>query len=137
MPLTTLAAPIDGPTILFQFIVPGDKLWKIRSVLAVATRDVGGTPDRTFLLTVSTSTGPVLAVAADDAGAEPGICTVTWTNAPGSHSDAGPLGVSLAPFNPPTLYPGYVITGSIENGAAGDTWESATVWYDFTPSSGT
>lgn len=131
MPVTTLAADIEQPTVLFQFVVPGDKFWKIRSVLAVCSKDVGGAPDRAYLLTVSTSTGPVLAVGAADAGNEPGTCTITWTNAPGAASSAGAAGVSVAPFNPPTLDPGYVITGSIESPAPADTWVSATVWYDF------
>lgn len=131
MPLTTLAADIDTPTTGFIFTVPGDKFWKVRSIIAVASKDAGGTPDRSFLLTVATSTGPVLAVGAADVGDEPGTCTVTWTNAPGSHSAAGAAGFSLAPFNPPTLDPGYTIVGTIEDPAPADTWLSATVWYDF------
>lgn len=131
MLLTTLAAELAPGDQTFTFVVPGDKQWKIRSVYAVAARDTGGAPDRAYTLTVATSTGIVLAVGAADAGSEPGDCTVTWTNAPGATSEAGMHGVTLAPFNPPTLQPGYTIVGTIVNPAAADEWSLATVWYDF------
>lgn len=130
--LTTLAATITPGDQSFTFTVPGDKLWTVRSVIAVASRAVGGAPDRAYTLVVNTSTGPVAAVGAPDRGTEPGQCTVTWANAPASAVDAGNLGVVLAPFNPPVLYPGYTITGAIIAAAGADTWLRATVWYDFT-----
>lgn len=131
MLLTTLAATLAPGDLTFVFTVPGDKRWKIRSVYAVASRDTGGAPDRAYTLEVATSTGIVIAVGATDAGAEPGDCTVTWANAPGATSEAGAHGVTLAPFNPPTLAAGYTITGTIVNPAPLDEWSLATVWYDF------
>lgn len=129
--LDTTAAVITPGATTFRFLVPGDKIWAFRSVLAVATRAAGGIPDRSYQLVVATSTGPVAAVGAQDAGAEPGTCTVTWANCPASAVDSGTFGVTVAPFNPPTLQPGYTITGTILNPAAGDQWELATAWYDF------
>lgn len=129
--LTTASAELLVPSLTFEFVVPGDKKWTIRSVLAVASREPGGAPDRAYTLVVATSTGPVAAVGAPDNGTEPGTCTVTWTNAPGSSVEAGNQGVSLAPFNPPELQPGYTIVGTIIDPAAGDFWLSATVWYEF------
>lgn len=129
--LDTTAAVIAPAAITFQFVVPGDKVWTIRSVIAFATRAAGGTPDRAYLLEVATSTGTVSAVGAPDAGTDPGTCTITWANCPAAAVDSGNLGVVIAPFNPPILQPGYTITGTILNPAAGDTWAAATVWYDF------
>jgi len=132
MLLTTLAADIGPGDQTFTFVVPGDKLWRIRSVIATCARASGGAPDRSYTLVVSTSTGPVSAVGATDAGDEPGDCTITFTNCPPSAVASGNIGVSVAPFNPPTLYPGYTIVGTIVNPAGADEWTSATVWYDFT-----
>lgn len=129
--LTTLVATIEPGDQTFMFTVPGDKKWTIRSVLAVASRQPGGAPDRAYTLTVATSTGPVTSSGAADNGTEPGTCTITWTNAPSATVEAGSVGVTIAPFNPPELQPGYTVVGTILNAAAGDEWESAVVWYEY------
>lgn len=129
--LDTTAAVVAPGATSFQFVVPGDKVWTIRSVIATCTRASGGAPDRAYLLEVATSTGVVAAVGAVDAGDEPGTCTITWANCPASSVASANIGVSVAPFNPPTLQPGYTITGTITSPAAGDSWDGATAWYDF------
>lgn len=129
--LDTIGAVIAPGDLTFAFTVPGDRYWQIRTVIAVATRDVGGAPDRAYLLTVATSTGPVSIVGAADAGDEPGTCTVTWANVPASAVASGAVGVVVAPFAPPVLYPGYTVTGEITSPAAADEWQSATVWYEY------
>lgn len=129
--LTTLAAVIAPGATTFTFLVPGNQLWSIRSVYAVATRDAGGAPDRAYKLTVSAGATIVALTGAPDAGAEPGTCAVTWANAPGGSVDSDDLGFVLAPFNPPQLQPGYTIAGEITNAAGADEWASATCWYDF------
>lgn len=130
---TTLAATITPASPTFAFLVPGDKLWAIRSIVAVAHTAIGGAPDRGYMLSVATSTGNVMVVGASDAGTEPATVTITWANAPGSTVTAGAIGTVVAPFASPVLYPGYTLTGTIDNPAVGDTWISATVWYDYTP----
>lgn len=130
---TTVSATITPGAPTFSFLVPGDKLWSIRSIVAVASTATGGAPARGYVLTVSTSTGPVLVVGASDAGTEPATVTITWANAPGSTVTAGAIGTVVAPFASPVLRPGYTIVGTIDNPAVGDTWVSATVWYDYTP----
>lgn len=137
MLLTTILADPLELTTQFEFTVPGDKNWKIRSVLATVERGAGGAPGRAYQLTVATSTGPVAVVGAPDAGTDPGTATITWANAPASKSEAGSQGIVLAPFNPPTLEPGYTITGTILNPVSGDIWLSALVWYDFALTGGT
>lgn len=103
----------------------------MRSVYAVASRVAGGIPARSYSLIVTTSTGPVAASGAVDAGDEPGDCTITWCNSPPAASDSAAHGIVVAPFNPPTLEPGYKIIGTIVAPALGDAWISATAWYEF------
>lgn len=120
---------IETPT--WTIVVPGDRLWSIRTIFTVAARDTGGTPSRSYLLTVATSTGIVAAVAATDAGTEPGTETITFANAPSSIVAVGGDAVAVAPMVLPTLYPGYTITCDIVNAVGADRWTSARVWYDY------
>jgi len=129
--LDTAAAEIDGTTTTFTFLVPGHQVWYPRSVIAVASRASGGLPNRAYTLTFATSTGPVAAVGAQDNGTEPGTCVVTWCPCPAASVEAGSEGVSVAPIPSLQLNPGYTIVGAIVESAAGDTWLSATCWYDF------
>lgn len=129
--LTTTVATIAPGDQIFTFLVPGDRVWALRSVIAVCSRDVGGAPDRSYSLVVSKGDLPVSRAGADDAGTEPGTCTITWCNCPPSSVDSGATGVVVAPHAPPTLEPGYTVVGTIENPAAGDEWTSAIAWYDF------
>jgi hypothetical protein len=131
LPPTTQTADIVGPQLDFQFVVPGHQRWTLRSVFAVASRAVGGVPDRAYLLTITNGGLIVAQVGAADAGTEPGACSVTFANTPAASVSAGPLGVTVAPFAPPPLDPGYVIDGKILAPAAGDTWISAVAWFDF------
>lgn len=96
------------------------------------TRDVGGAPDRAYVLTVTNGSDTVASSPADDSGDEPGTCTVTWANAPGAKVTAGSSGYVIAPLSLPALDSGYVVSGTIINPAAGDSWDFATAWYDFT-----
>lgn len=131
LPPTTQLADVLAPTLTFRFVVPGHQRWSLRSIFAVASRAVGGTPDRAYLLTVTNGSVIVAQVGAADAGTEPGTCDVTFANTPAAAVSAGPLGVTVAPFAPPPLEPGYVIEGTILNPAAADSWVSAVAWFDF------
>lgn len=131
MLLTVKPALIVVPTVTFTFVVPGAQSWRLRSVRALATRAVGGTPNRAYTLQITDGTNPVAVVGAADAGTEPGTCTVTWANAPASSIASGASGISTAPLGPLGMNPGYVITGTIVSPAAGDTWTSAVAWYEF------
>lgn len=115
----------------FQFVVPGRELWQLRSVFAEVTRAVGGTPDRSYALTVTDGTSPVARVGAPDAGDEPGLTSITWTDAAPSTTAAGGDGVVVAPLVRLDIDGGYVITGTIINPAPGDAFTLAVAWYDF------
>jgi hypothetical protein len=129
--LQVVAAQVVGPTTAFVFVVPGHQIWRPRAVRAVAQRGVGGIPNRAYTLTIGTATDIVAVVGADDAGAEPGTCSVTWANMPAAASQSGPTGVSVAPLGPLVLPAGYVIFGQIVAGTGFDTWESAVCWVDY------
>lgn len=131
MLLTTTNAEINPGDQQFTLLVPGHQIWSPRSVYAVATRAVGGAPDRSYLLTITNGTNTVANVGAVDDGAEPGTCTVTWTLCPAAHVASGADGVTVAPLAPMTLPGGYVILGSIIAPAVGDEWTRALVWYDY------
>lgn len=114
----------------FTLTVPGQRIWKVLAVVAVLSRAAGGVPTRALRLTVTDGTNTVMASPAVDAGTEPGTLTVTWTNAqPSAVSSAG-TGVTLGPLPTITVYPGYVFTGTVTNGAVADQWTSAVVWVD-------
>lgn len=130
--LTVATVPDTLTATTFAFVIPGGERWDIRSVFAQAVKDTGGAPDRSFELTVTNGTDTVSAVGATDIGTEPGTIDVTWTNAPAQASAGGAHGVVLAPFNPPGLFPGYVVTGSIVQPAGADSWTNVVVWYDLT-----
>jgi hypothetical protein len=130
--LQIAVAKLAAPVTTFTFTVPGDQQWTIRSVCAVATRAAGGIPNRAYTLVVTNGTVTVAAVGADDAGTEPGSCTVTWANTPGGTTASAATGISIAPLGPLVLPPGYKLTGTIVGAVAGDTWASAVAWYDYT-----
>lgn len=131
MYLQVAVAKIVAPTLTFALVVPGDQYWVLRSVRAVATRAAGGAPNRAYTLQITNAAIVVAAIGADDAGAEPGTCGVTWANTPGGTIASGATGVSVAPLGPFALPPGYTLTGTIISPAAGDTWTSAVCWYDY------
>lgn len=114
----------------FTLTVPGQRTWRVLSVVAVLSRAVGGTPNRALRLTITDGTNTVMSSPALDAGTEPGTLTVTWANAtPTAVASAG-TGVSLGPLPTITVLPGYVFSGSVTNGAVADQWTSAVVWVD-------
>lgn len=131
MLLDTLAVPIAPGATTFVATVPGDRRWVIRTVIATCVRDAGGAPDRSYTLTVATSTGPVAIMPADDLGTEPGAETITWCNAPAAAVTVAGLSVVVAPMALPSLQPGYTVTGEIIGAVGADAWVSATVWYDY------
>lgn len=131
MLLSVQPAQLSIPTAQFVFVVPGQQAWTPRSVIGTVSRDVGGAPARAYTLEITDGTTLVAAVGADDAGTEPGVCTVTWCDVPAATSSAGSVGTVVAPLPRLLLNPGYVITGTIVNGAPADTWLTAAVWFDF------
>lgn len=133
MALTTYAAAAVAANTPFTFTVPGQKTWKVLSVVGTLSRAVGGTPDRSLSLTITNGTVTILASPAADAGTEPGTLTVTWTNATPDAVHSGGTGVSLGPLPPIDCLPGYVLTGRVTNGAAADQWTRAIVWVDERP----
>jgi len=116
----------------FVFQVPGSQLWAPRSVIITVARAAGGVPNRGYQLQITNGPNVVAASGAQDAGTEPGVCTITWCAASASAVAAGSVGVVVASLPTNTLEPGYLIQGVIVNPAAGDTIETAVVWYDFT-----
>lgn len=114
----------------FTLTVPGQVRWRVLSVVGVLARAVGGTPTRALRLTITDGTNTVMASPAADAGTEPGTLTCTWSNAqPTAVSSAG-TGVTLGPLPVIDVWPGYVFTGTVTNGAVADQWTSAVVWVD-------
>lgn len=131
MLLSVVRADPASLGVTFTFIVPGHQIWLPRTFTALASRAVGGIPNRAYTLTITDGTSTVAQVGAHDAGTEPGTCQVTWGNTAANAIGAGTLGVSVAPLGPFTLKPGYVIIGTIVNPAGADTWLSASCWTDF------
>lgn len=128
--LTTYTAVAVAANTPFRFTVPGAKVWRILSVVGTLSRAVGGLPDRSLSLTITNGTQLILASPATDAGTEPGTLTVTWTNAtPSAVSSAG-TGVTLGPLPVVTCQPGYVLAGTVINGAGADQWTRAVAWVD-------
>lgn len=130
---TTISADITAPTKSVTFLVPGDRTWLVRSVFALVNKANSGGAERAYTATVQTSTGVVAAVGAPDAGTEPGQCEITWADVSGSTSAVANFGVVVAPMHLPPLAPGYTITLAVIGGAAGDSFASAIVWYDYVP----
>lgn len=114
----------------FTFVVPGQRTWRLLSVCATLSRAVGGTPTRALTLTIVAGPSTIMASAAADAGTEPGALTVTWANGQPAAVSSGTTGVTLGPLPVVVLHPGYVITGTVVNGAAADQWTAATAWVD-------
>lgn len=131
MYLTTAVptAPVSGTS--FAFTVPGQQAWRVRSIVATVTRAAGGSPNRTYTLTVTDGTTTVAVVPADDLGTEPGTETITWADAPANDVTSGALSYVVAPMSLPALYPGYKLTGTIVGAVAGDTWLTVVCWFDF------
>lgn len=120
-----------SPATTFAFTVPGQQNWSLRSVFAQCTRGAGGTPNRAYVLTITNGSLTVTSVGADDAGTDPGTCSVTWASVQAQALGSGSVGVSVAPLPKLQLHPGYVITGTIINSVAGDAWTRANVWFDY------
>lgn len=114
----------------WTLVVPGQRTWKVLSVCCVLARAVGGSPTRAMRLTVTDGTNTVMASPAQDVGAEPSTLTVTWTNAQPASVSSGAVGLTLGPLPVITVFPGYVFTGTVTNGAVADQWTSAVVWVD-------
>lgn len=131
MLLQVNAAPITQPQLVFTFTVPGHQTWTLISVRALAIRQTGGVPNRSYSLQAANGTQVVADSGATDAGTEPGQCDVTWCNAALAAVAAGATGTSVAPFPNLTLEAGYTLTGTIVNPAAGDTWFDAVAWFTF------
>lgn len=131
MLLSVQDIPIGIIGTIFGVEVPGQQVWYPRSFHAIAERGVGGSPNRSYLLTITDGTNTVAAIGADDAGDEPGTCEITWAMTPAANVAAGDTGVSIAPLGSFTLPAGYQIVGTILNAAPGDGWLSATAWFDF------
>lgn len=117
--------------VVFTFMVPGREEWVLRSVIAHADRQVGGVPNRAYLLEITDGTTDLAAVGAPDLGTEPGTCSITWGPLSPAATASGPGGVVVAPLPGFRLLPGYLIVGTIQNPAGGDQWASAAVWLDF------
>lgn len=131
MPLVVNAQPDTLLASTFSFIVPGHQQWALRSIRADVARGAGGTPDRSYELQITNGTSIVAAVPADDAGDEPGVCSITWVNANPSKTAAATDGVVVAPLAPVVLDPGYVVVCSILNDVADDAWLRAVAWYEY------
>ena len=114
----------------FTLTVPGQRTWKVRSGCATLSRAVGGSPTRAMRLTVTDGTNVVMASPAADIGTEPSTLTVTWTNAQPNAVSSGATGITLGPLPVITVFPGYVFTGTVTNGAVADQWTSAVMWVD-------
>lgn len=130
---TYTAAPVAANT-PFTFTVPGQRVWRILSVAATLTRAAGGTPNRALRLAITNGTDTILASPAADAGTEPGTLTATWANAQPVAVASGSTGITLGPLPVLTVYPGYVLTGTVLNAAIGDQWTVARAWVDETGS---
>lgn len=135
MLLTVAAKPNSLTATSFTFVVIGSQQWRPRSVVATVTTAAGGQPNRGYTLAFTDGTNTVAQVGAADGGTEPASGTITWANAPAAMSAAGNLFSSIAPIPDLILNPGYNIVGTIINPHAGDTWDTALVWYEYVDTS--
>lgn len=131
MPLQVTAVPTTFTPTIFTFYVPGRERWRLRAIRATVLRDVGGAPDRAYLLSVSNESSIVAQTGAADAGDEPGTTSITWCDIAPTALTAGNVGVVVAPLPTLALEGGYVLTGTILNAFGTDAWQSAVAWYDF------
>lgn len=131
MPLEVVTQPDFISATSFRFVVPGHQQWRLRTVHVTVARAIGGAPNRDYVLTITDGTSTVWQGGANDAGTEPGTCTVTWCQAPASATAAGATGIVVAPMPALALEAGYTIVGVIENPAVGDTFGAPVVWCDF------
>lgn len=129
--LQVRTVPDELTATAFTFVVPGHQRWTLRSVHATAQRAVGGIPTRAYVLEITNGTTDVALAGADDAGTEPGTCSVTWCLAANSAVAAGADGFSVGSVGNLILEAGYNVIGRIVNGAAGDQWVTPAVWFDF------
>lgn len=136
MPLKVVTQPDSDDGTTFTFVVPATEIWSLRSVVAFVNRAVGGLPNRAYRLTITDGTNVVSAFGAQDAGSEPGFCTITWCNAPAGVDDTGDEGIVSAPMVAKSCPTGYTISGAITGGAPGDSWATALVWCDYTITDG-
>ena len=134
MLLTVAAKPNTLTATKFTFVVPGNQIWRVRSVVATVNTGTGGQPNRGYTLQYTDGTTVVAQVGADDGGTQPASGTITWANAPGGISAAGSTFSSIAPLADTNLRPGYNIIGTIVNSVAGDAWQTAIVWYSYVDS---
>lgn len=131
MTLKVVTVPTSFSATTFVFQVPGNERWTLRSVRADVNRAVGGAPNRAYSLSVTDGTSTVAQAGADDAGAEPGVTSITWCDCPAGTVAAGSDGVVVAPLPNLTVAPGYQIVGTIIGAVAGDQWADALVWLDY------
>lgn len=137
MPLKVVTQPdILDPT-TFTYVVPATEIWSLRSVVALAARGTGGAPDRAYRLVITDGTNVVSAFGAADAGDEPGLCRITWCNAPAGADHSGAEGIVSAPMVAKACPTGYTIVATITGAVAGDSWVSGLVWCDYTLAPGT
>lgn len=129
-------ADITALSSTWQIVVPGDRTWKLRSVHATVLTQIGGQPNRLFRLDIGDGTNTVATIGAQDAGTEPATVELTWTDVPAGAVTVANLGISAAPLPNLVLQGGYIIQGTIVNGVAGDSWESALAWYDYSTTGG-
>lgn len=130
--LEVVASPDVAPNIgLVSFVVPGHQLWRPRAFHAVAHKEVGGAPDRSYVLNITDGTNTVASIGAADAGDEPGTCEVTWAPTPSAASSAGSRGIAVAPLTDFVLPAGYRVDLLMVNTVAGDQWVSAVAWVDY------
>lgn len=132
MPLKVDTQPDAFDVFTFTFVVPGNELWRPRSVVATVSTAAGGMGDRGYTLAITDGTNIVAQVPANDGGNDPATGTITWTTAPTAISSAGALFTSLAPIPTLALTSGYTLVGTIVNPTPGDTWLEALCWYDYT-----
>jgi hypothetical protein len=131
MLLTTARATITGTVTTFTITVPGQQLWRLRSVIATATRAAGGAPNRAYQLAVTNGATTLVVCPAADAGTEPGTITATWTDTNSASVASGSVGVTVGPLGLIVIPSGYKIVGTILSPAVGDTWNTATAWYEY------
>lgn len=131
MALKVVTAPDLLSATSFTFVVVAGEIWSLRSVVANAARGVGGVPNRAYRLDITDGTSVVSAFGAQDAGAEPGACEITWADCPSGVGATGNQGIVSAPMRADRCPTGYQIIGTIVGAVAGDQWLDALVWLDF------
>lgn len=131
MLLTVAFKPTSIAATTFVYVVPGNQQWRPRSVVATVFADVGGYPNRGYTLAFTDGTNTVALAGNQDNGLEPVTGTLTWANTPSGTAQVPGFFTSIAPIPDLLLNPGYHIEGTIINPAAGDSWLTALVWYEY------